>query len=101
MGARRLGQDEQYLTVREILSEASTLSDGALSRERSDFCRFGYATLGLTTTGVIPLLYGVFQVICPSLPSKTREETDLFSMVPVLFSFIESMVPSIARSFSA
>ena len=45
MGARRLGQDEQYLTVREILSEASTLSDGALSRERNDFYRFGYATL--------------------------------------------------------
>jgi hypothetical protein len=34
------------LTVREILSEASTLADGALSRERSDFYRFGYATLG-------------------------------------------------------
>ena len=45
-GARRLGQDEQYLTVREILSEASTLADGALSRERSDFYRFGYAMLG-------------------------------------------------------
>jgi hypothetical protein len=44
--ARRLGQDEQYLTVREILSEASTLADGALSRERSDFYRFWYATLG-------------------------------------------------------
>ena len=48
MDARRLGQDEQYLTVREILSEASTLADGALSRERSDFYRFGYATLGST-----------------------------------------------------
>jgi hypothetical protein len=48
VGARRLGQDEQYLTVREILSEASTLPDGALSRERSDFYRFGYATLGFT-----------------------------------------------------
>jgi hypothetical protein len=46
VGARRLGQDEKYLTVREILSEASTLADGALSRERSDFYRFGYATLG-------------------------------------------------------
>jgi hypothetical protein len=44
---RRLGQDEQYLTVREILSEASTLADGALSRERSDFYRFGYTMLGL------------------------------------------------------
>ena len=48
VGARRLGQDEQYLTVREILSEVSTLSDGPLSRERSDFCRFGYAPFGLT-----------------------------------------------------
>ncbi len=47
--ARRLGQAEQYLTVREILSEASTLADGALSRERSDFYRFGYATLGFTS----------------------------------------------------
>jgi hypothetical protein len=47
VGARRLGQDDQYLTVREILSEASTLIDGVLSRERSDFFRFGYATLGL------------------------------------------------------
>ncbi len=45
----RAGWDrtEQYLTVREILSEASRLADGALSRERSDFYRFGYATLGL------------------------------------------------------
>ncbi len=49
VGARRLGQDEQYLTVREILAEASTLADGALSRERSDFYRFGYATLGFTS----------------------------------------------------
>jgi hypothetical protein len=40
MRARRLGQDEQYLTVVEILSQAG------LSRERSDFYRFGYATLG-------------------------------------------------------
>ena len=49
MGARRLGQDEQYLTVREILSEASTLvpPPAGLSRERRDSYRFGYATLGL------------------------------------------------------
>jgi hypothetical protein len=46
VGARRLGQDEQYFTVREIQSEASTLADGALSRERKAFYRFGYATLG-------------------------------------------------------
>jgi len=49
VGARRLGQDEQYLTVREILSEASTLADGSLSRERSNFYRFGYATLGFVS----------------------------------------------------
>ena len=30
VGARRLGQDEQYLTVREVLSEASTAADGVL-----------------------------------------------------------------------
>ena len=48
MSARRLGQDEQYLTVREILAEASTIADGALSRERSAFYRFEFATLGLT-----------------------------------------------------
>ena len=47
VGARRLGQDEQYLTVREILSEPSTLADGVLSRECSDFYRFGYAMLGV------------------------------------------------------
>jgi hypothetical protein len=48
VGARRLGQDEQYLTVREILSQVSTLADGSLSRECNDFYRFGYATLGFT-----------------------------------------------------
>ena len=51
VGARRLGQEEQYLTVREILSEASTLVPpwAGLSRERSDFYRFGYATLRFTS----------------------------------------------------
>ena len=43
-------RNEQYLTVREILSEASTAADGVLSRKRSDFGRFGFATLGLTST---------------------------------------------------
>ncbi len=54
VGARRLGQDEQYLTVREIVSEASTLVPprAGLSRERSDFYRFGYATLGFTLDNV-------------------------------------------------
>ncbi len=47
VAARRLGEDEAYLTVRDILSEASTVADGALSRERNGFYRCGFATLGL------------------------------------------------------
>jgi len=48
VAAHRLGQVEAYLTVREVLSEASTVvpPKAGLSRERSDFYRFGYATLG-------------------------------------------------------
>ena len=45
-GRAQLGQDEQYLTVREVLSQASTLVNGPLSSERSNFYRFGYAILG-------------------------------------------------------
>ncbi len=68
MGARSLGQDEQYLTVREILSKASTLSDGALSRERSDFYRFGYATLGSTLRlSVFSLLQSLSYVLQESI----------------------------------
>ena len=48
MAAHRLGQDEAYFTVREILAEASTAADGVLWREPSDFSRCGFATLGLT-----------------------------------------------------
>ena len=46
VAARRLGQVEAYLTVRRVLSESSTASDGVLSRERSDFYRFECVTLG-------------------------------------------------------
>ncbi len=46
VAAHRLGQVEAYFTVREVLSEASTAADGALSHERSGFCRCRYATLG-------------------------------------------------------
>jgi len=46
VAAHRLGQDEAYFTVREILAEASTAADGVLWREPSDFSRCGYATLG-------------------------------------------------------
>ena len=44
--AHRLGQDEAYFTVREILAEASTAADGVPWREPSDFSRCGFATLG-------------------------------------------------------
>ena len=48
VAARRLGEDEAYLTVRDILSEASTVvpPKAGLSRERSGFYRCGFATLG-------------------------------------------------------
>ena len=39
VAAHRLGQVEAYLTVREVLSEASTAADGVLLRERSGFYR--------------------------------------------------------------
>jgi hypothetical protein len=44
----RLGQDEAYLTVRDILAEASTVvpPKAGLSRERSGFYRCRFATLG-------------------------------------------------------
>jgi hypothetical protein len=47
VAAHRLGQVEAYLTVREVLSEASTAADDVLSREPSAFYRCRYATLGL------------------------------------------------------
>ena len=49
VAAHRLGQVEAYFTVREVLSEASTLAppQAGLSRERSGFYRCRYATLGL------------------------------------------------------
>ena len=46
VATRRIGEDEAYLTVRDILAEASTVADGALSRKRSGFYRYRYATLG-------------------------------------------------------
>ena len=48
-GLHRFGQDEAYLTVREVLSGTSTAADGALSSERSGYYRCRYATLGLTS----------------------------------------------------
>jgi hypothetical protein len=48
VAAHRLGQVEAYLTVRGVLSEASTASDGVLSRECSGFYRCRYATLGFS-----------------------------------------------------
>jgi hypothetical protein len=50
VAARRFGEDEAYLTVRDILSEASTVfpPKAGLSRERSGFYRCGFATLGFS-----------------------------------------------------
>ena len=45
--AHRLGQDEQYLTVREILSEVSTVANGELSREQAIFAGLGMQHKGL------------------------------------------------------
>ena len=41
VGARRLGQGEQYLTVREILSEASTVRPEPYDSSRYGFSAFG------------------------------------------------------------
>ena len=60
VAARRLGEDEAYLTVRDILSEASTVADGALSRERSGFYRCGFATLGFSFIGKVCRKAGFF-----------------------------------------
>jgi 5-deoxy-D-glucuronate isomerase len=55
VAAHKLGQDEAYLIVREILFEASTAADGVLWCERSDFGRFWFASLGPSTeTSVFP-----------------------------------------------
>ena len=54
MVEHRLGQDEAYFTVREILAEASTATDGVLWREPSDFGRCGYATLGFHLSWIAP-----------------------------------------------
>ncbi len=47
VASRRLGEVEAYLTVREILPEASKGEDGVLWREFGGFGRFRFATLGL------------------------------------------------------
>ncbi|MFA9614015.1 MAG: hypothetical protein ACERK9_08700 [Deltaproteobacteria bacterium] len=47
MTSRSLWQVEAYLTVREILAEASKGADDVLWRECSGFGRFRFATLGL------------------------------------------------------
>jgi hypothetical protein len=79
--ARRVGQVEAYLTVREVLSEASTAADGVLSRERSGFYRSRHATLGYSLSG--------FQVfpgkLLPSergVPIRLLSRRRLRSMIP-------------------
>ncbi len=48
MAEHSLGQIVAYLTVCEILADASTGADGVLWCERSGFYRRGFATLGAT-----------------------------------------------------
>ncbi len=47
VAAHSLGQVEAYLTVRDVLAEASTVADGVHWREHSAFGRWRFATLGL------------------------------------------------------
>ena len=51
MASRSLGQVEAYFTVREILAEASKVTDGILWRELNGFDRFRFATLGFIILG--------------------------------------------------
>ena len=62
----RIGSDRsrRTFTVREGLSEASTVADGLLSSERSGFCRRRYATLGL----LHPQLFLIVEQLCVLLP---------------------------------
>ncbi|MBE9573005.1 MAG: hypothetical protein IMF11_20460 [Proteobacteria bacterium] len=46
MAEHSLGQIVTYLTVCEILADASTGAGGVLWCERSGFCRCGFTTLG-------------------------------------------------------
>ena len=46
--ARSLGQAEAYLTMRELLAEASTGADGMHWREFSGFDRFRFAKFGFS-----------------------------------------------------
>jgi hypothetical protein len=48
VASRSLGQVEAYLTVHEILAEASKGADGVVWREFNGFSRFRFATLGFT-----------------------------------------------------
>jgi hypothetical protein len=47
VAAHRLGQVEAYLTVRQVLSEASRVADDVLLLERSGFYQCRYVTLEL------------------------------------------------------
>jgi hypothetical protein len=52
VAAHSLGQVEAYLTVHEIMAEASPVAPpkAGLWREHCSFCRWTSATLGLSTT---------------------------------------------------
>ena len=69
--ARSLGQAEAYLTVREVLAEASTGADGVRWREFSGFGRFRFATLGC-----------ILNLVCLSLgPKASVSDTCINSLI--------------------
>ena len=59
----------EYLTIRDILSEASTAvpPKAGLWRERSDFVRFGFAALGFIC--ISQLGSGIQATLMPQMPS--------------------------------
>ena len=57
----------EYLTIRDVLSEASTAADAMLWRERSDFVRFGFAALGFTCISQVGS--GIQATLMPQMPS--------------------------------
>ena len=66
--AHRLGQDEAYFTVREILAEASTTADEVLWRKPGDFSRCGYGNVRVTPGSAQTCA----AVVC-KLPLRKRE----------------------------
>ena len=90
MAEHSLGQVVAYLTVCEILVDASTGADGVLWYERSGFCRCGFATLGYTFSyKSIRLNFGSTNVgeAKNHMNRKTGKTSLVFSCTYCLFLF--------------